>query len=52
MADINRQAATDPDKAMQAYREYQHLYQQRFQQFLTADQQKAWRDLTGEPYHF
>jgi len=50
--DINRLGATDATKGTQAYRQYWTARQDRFNKFLTPDQQKAWRELTGEPYTF
>lgn len=50
--DIMRLGATDRDKAMEWYRDYQKVYDERFNKFLTPEQQKAWRELTGERYNF
>jgi hypothetical protein len=52
LQDINRLGVTDPTKGTQAYKDYWTTRQERFNKFLTADQQKAWRELTGEPYTF
>jgi hypothetical protein len=52
MQEINQLATTDPDKAMQQYRDYQKTNQSRFKQYLTADQQRLWTSLTGDPYQF
>jgi hypothetical protein len=52
MQQITRQGGTDRDKALQAYRDYQKTYQDRFNQFLTPEQLKTWQQLTGEPYSF
>jgi hypothetical protein len=50
--DINRLGATDATKGTQAYRDYWTQHQERFNKFLTADQQKGWREMSGEPYAF
>jgi hypothetical protein len=53
MQTINRQGeGTDREKTTQAYRDYQKQYQDRFNKFLTPEQQKTWREMTGEPYVF
>lgn len=52
MADINRMGATDREKATQAYRDYQKAYQERWGKYLTPEQQRTWREMTGEPYTF
>lgn len=52
MAEIQKLAATDQARAMESYRDYQKSFQNRFNAFLSAEQQKAWQDLTGQPYSF
>jgi len=52
MAEINRQAATDRDRGMQLYRDYQTQYQDRFNRFLTPEQQRTWGTMTGQPFSF
>jgi len=52
LQDVTRLGTTDATKGSQAYRDYWTARQERFNKFLTADQQKAWRELTGEPYTF
>lgn len=52
MNDIYRQGASDRQRAAQLYQEYQKQYQGRFNKYLTPEQQKTWRDMTGEPYTF
>ena len=49
---FNDQAQTDRQKAQQLYRDYRKAYDERFNKFLTPDQQKAWREMTGEPFEF
>lgn len=49
---FNEQAQTDREKAQQFYRDYRKQYDERFNKFLTPEQQKAWRELAGEPYEF
>jgi hypothetical protein len=50
--DVQRAGAADPTKGTQAYRDYWTARQERFNKFLTPDQQKAWREMAGEPYTF
>jgi hypothetical protein len=50
--EISRLNATDPTRAAQLYRDYTKARQDRFNQFLTPEQQKAWNQLAGEPYTF
>jgi len=52
MAELNRQAASDRDRALQAYRDYQRQYQDRFGKFLTPEQLKTWQQMTGESFMF
>jgi len=52
MADINRMGATDREKATQAYRDYQKAYSERWNRYLTPEQQRTWREIAGEPYTF
>lgn len=44
--------AADPTKGTQMYRDYWTARQERFNKFLTPDQQRAWREMTGDPYTF
>lgn len=50
--EINRTAATDPTRATQMYGDYWRQRQERFNTYLTPQQQKVWREMTGEPYTF
>jgi len=50
--DLSRVWATDPTKGAQVYKDYWTQRQERFNRFLTAEQQKAWREMTGDPYTF
>ncbi len=52
LQEINRIGVTDPDKGTKLHREYWQQHQERFNKFLTLQQQKAWREMTGEPYTF
>jgi len=52
MQDINRLGATDAQKATQLHGDYQRQYQERFNKFLTPEQQRTWQQMTGEPYRF
>lgn len=49
---INQVRATNPTKAAQMYSDYLTQRQARMNKFLTPDQQKEWRQVTGEPYTF
>ncbi len=49
---INDAARTDAARAAQQYRDYWQQRQQRFNTYLTPQQQRAWAALTGEPYQF
>jgi len=50
--EVNRVGTADAAKGTRAYRDYWTQRQERFNTFLTPDQQKAWRDMTGDPYTF
>lgn len=52
MREINRVGATDATKGRQMYTDYWKARQERLDKYLTAEQQKAWRELTGDPYTF
>ncbi len=52
LGNLNRLGVDDREKAAQAYRTYQEQHQQRFTQFLTPEQMRTWREMTGEPYSF
>jgi hypothetical protein len=52
LADIDRLARTDRDKAREAYRAYWKEQQERYTKFLTPEQIKVWREMAGEPYEF
>jgi hypothetical protein len=52
IADIDRAARTDREKAREAYRAYWKEQQERYNKFLTAEQMKIWQQITGEPYEF
>lgn len=52
LADINRVGATDATKGAQMYRDYRTARQERMNRFLTAQQQKAWNEMVGDPYTF
>jgi hypothetical protein len=50
--DISRQAQTDPTRARQAYADYAKAYQDRLNKSLTAEQQRLWSQMTGDPFPF
>jgi hypothetical protein len=52
LSDINRMGPTDFEKASRAYGTYRTEYDQRFNRLLTPEQQRTWREMTGEPYTF
>jgi len=52
LADINRTGATDATKGTTMYRDYWKARDERFNKFLTADQRKAWGEMTGDAYTF
>jgi len=52
LQDLNRLGTTDATKAGEAYRNYWTQRQERFDKFLTPEQQKTWRTITGEPFTF
>jgi len=52
MRDIDRQMASDANLGRQQYRDYQREYETRFNRLLTPEQQRSWRELTGEPFSF
>jgi len=49
---INRMGATDATRATQQYNDYWKARQERFDRLLTPEQQKAWREMTGDPFTF
>ncbi len=49
---INRLASTDPTKAASMYNDYRKQHEERFNKYLTPEQQKSWREMTGDPYTF
>jgi hypothetical protein len=49
---IDRTALTDPTKATQMYNDYWKQRQERLNTYLTPAQQRAWLQLTGEPFTF
>ncbi len=52
MQDINTLGATDREKAMQAYGDYRKQHDERWNKYLTPEQQKTWTKMTGEAYQF
>jgi Spy/CpxP family protein refolding chaperone len=52
LQEINRMGATDAAKGTQMYRDYWKARDERFNKFLTAEQQKAWNEMVGDPYTF
>jgi len=50
--EINRLGATDPTKATQMYKDYWTQRQERFNKYLTPQQQRTWNEMIGEPYTF
>jgi hypothetical protein len=52
LQDIHRAGTSDATKGTQMYRDYWKARDERFYKFLTADQQKAWNEMVGDPYTF
>lgn len=52
LQEVYRMGATDPTTGAKAYRDYWTQRQERFNTYLTPQQQKAWAELTGEAYTF
>jgi hypothetical protein len=52
LAEINRVGATDAAKGRQMFTDYWTARQERMNKYLTPDQQKAWQQLTGDPFTF
>ena len=52
LQEINRTAGTDREKALQMHSDYQRQYQDRFNTYLTPEQQKSWQQMTGESFRF
>jgi hypothetical protein len=50
--EIHRMGATDPTKGIELYGDYWKQRQERFNKYLTPEQQKAWSGMTGDPYRF
>jgi hypothetical protein len=49
---INTLGATDASKGTQQYERYMKEREERFTKFLTPEQLKTWREMTGDPYTF
>jgi hypothetical protein len=52
LQNINGVGSTDAARGMQMYNAYWKAYQDRLNRYLTPAQQRAWRDMTGEPVTF
>ena len=52
IAAIQQQAATDQARALQMFNAFNEAAQQRFNRLLTLEQQRAWAQLTGDPFVF
>jgi len=52
LQNINRQAASDPNKGLVLYRDYQAQRQTRLNGVLTAQQQQLWQGMVGDPHNF
>lgn len=51
-AELLRLNPTERDRVNRAYTDYQRELQTRFQRFLTPEQMRTWREMTGEPFQF
>jgi type III secretory pathway component EscR len=52
LQDINRTGSVNATKGAEMYRDYWKQRHERFNTFLTPDQQKVWGGMIGEPYTF
>jgi hypothetical protein len=52
LREINTVSATDRERAARLYADYQRAFQDRFNRFLTPEQQRSWATLTGERFNF
>jgi len=52
LQDINRAGASDATKGNQLYRDYWTARQERWNKYLTPEQQKIWNEMAGDPYTF
>jgi len=52
MADYYRLPPAERERALRLYRDYRTQYNERFNRFLTPDQVRTWREMTGEPFDF
>ncbi|HVK13773.1 MAG TPA: hypothetical protein VM597_33835 [Gemmataceae bacterium] len=52
MREITTTAATDRERAARLYTDYQRAFTDRFNRFLTPEQQRTWGTLVGDPYTF
>jgi hypothetical protein len=50
--EINRVGASDPERADKLHRDYQKAYQAKIDKFLTPEQLRTWRNVTGEHFEF
>jgi len=49
---INTTSAADRERATRMYADYQRAFADRFNRFLTPEQQRSWATLVGDPYRF
>ena len=52
MREINTLSATDRERAIRLYADYQRAFTDRFTRFLTPEQQRSWSTLVGDRYNF
>jgi len=50
--EINTMGTTDPTRATRMYNDYWKAREERFNKYLTPEQQKTWREMIGDPYTF
>jgi hypothetical protein len=50
LAEIRRLPPAERDRALRQYRDYRAAYQERFGRFLTPEQLRTWREMTGDPF--
>ena len=52
LQEIYRTGGTNPTRGSEMYRDYWKAHQNRFNKYLTPEQQKTWSETTGQPYQF
>lgn len=50
--EVNRAGVADVNRSTQLYKDYWNQRQERFNRYLTPEQQRAWATMVGDPYTF